>query len=487
MKQNVFYNSIKDLRETLVSGKLSSEELTKLVLDRVKKEDGKYNSFVRLHEEYALNSAKDADRKIKKGEFKALTGVPVSVKDNFLIKGLESTCCSNVLKGYIPQYTSTVVKKLEDEGAVIIGKTNMDEFAMGGTTETSCYSTSLNPWNLERSPGGSSGGSSASVCAGFVPASIGTDTGGSIRQPASFCGLVGVKPTYGRVSRYGVIAYASSFDQVGPIVRNVRDAATLMSIISGRDENDSTSVSQSVPDFEAALDGDIKGVTIGLPREFFSNIDFDSEIQAAIDEVIKIYKKLGAKIKEVSIPHLPYAVASYYIMATSEASSNLARYDGIRYGFRSGEDSYIKTCSSSRGEGFGTEVKRRIFLGSFALSSGYYDAYYKKAAQVRRLVKEDCENVFKQCDVMLWPVTPMLPVKLGELMSDPLKMYLADVFTLTANLVGIPAVSFPCGFSKSKLPIGVQLCGNYFDEKKLLNLAYKYEEMTEWYKEKPLF
>ena len=409
----------------------------------------------------------------------------MAIKDVLCTKGIKTTCSSKILADFVPPYDAHVIERLKAADAVLIGKTNMDEFAMGSSTENSAFKTTRNPWDLERIPGGSSGGSAACVAAGQAPVSLGTDTGGSIRQPASLCGLVGLKPTYGRVSRYGLIAFASSLDQIGPFAHDVADCALMLEVIAGHDRRDSTSVDRPVPAYTKSLNEPIQGLKIGVPKEFFSE-GLDAEIETAIRVALKEYEKLGAKLIDVSLPHSQYAIAAYYIVATAEASSNLARFDGMHYGHRTKDKAdLIATYSKSRGEGFGKEVQRRIMLGTFALSSGYKDAYYLKALKVRRLIKQDFDEAFKICDVIMGPTTPTAAFKCGEKSDNPLEMYLSDIYTISCNLAGIAGMSIPCGFTKSNLPIGLQLQSPPFDEEQLLRIARMYENATDWHQRRP--
>jgi aspartyl/glutamyl-tRNA(Asn/Gln) amidotransferase, A subunit len=414
-----------------------------------------------------------------------LYGIPVLVKDNICVKGEETTCASRMLKGFKPPYDATVIKRLKAEGAALIGKANMDEFAFGSSCETSCYGPTRNPWDTDRIPGGSSGGSAAAVASDQTILALGSDTGGSIRQPASLCGVVGLKPTYGRVSRYGLIAFASSLDQIGPITKDVRDAALMMNVIAGYDEMDSTCVDMPVPDYTKSLIKDVKGLRVGVPKEYFIE-GIDKEVGESVRKSIGILKDLGAEIVDITLPHTQYAVSTYYIIAPAEASSNLARFDGVQYGFRAEDakdliDMYIKT----RSQGFGNEAKRRILLGTYCLSTGYYDAYYLKAQKVRTKIKEDFDNAFKACDIIATPTTPTPAFKVGEKTKDPLSMYLSDIFTISANLAGIPAISIPCGFSKEPLPIGLHMLAKPFDEETLLRAAYAFEQNTGHHKRRP--
>jgi aspartyl-tRNA(Asn)/glutamyl-tRNA(Gln) amidotransferase subunit A len=411
-------------------------------------------------------------------------GVPVAIKDNFLTRGIRTTCASRILGEFMSPYDATTVAQLRAQQAVIIGKTNLDEFAMGSSVENSAFFPTRNPWNLERVPGGSSGGSAAAVAADQCIAALGTDTGGSIRQPAAFCGIVGLKPTYGRVSRYGIIAFASSMDQVGPMTKDVRDAALLLEALGGYDAADSTSVQRPVPNYLASLTGEVKNLRIGVPREYFVP-GMQQETESAVRAAIRHLEKNGALVEEVSLPHSEYAVAVYYIVATAEASSNLARYDGMRFGHRANEQDLLETYLATRAEGFGAEVKRRIMLGTYALSAGYYDAYYLKAQQVRALIKKDFDEVFQRIDAIITPTAPTTAFKIGEKTQDPLQMYLSDIYTISVNLAGLPALSVPCGFDAQDLPIGMQIIGKPFDEATILNVAYGYEQSTQWHARKP--
>jgi len=422
---------------------------------------------------------------LSKNKDGALSGIPVLIKDNICVKGRETTCASKILKGFMPPYNATIVEKLNKAGALLLNKANMDEFAFGSSCETSCYGPTRNPWDLKRIPGGSSGGSAAAVAADETILAIGSDTGGSIRQPAALCGVVGMKPTYGRVSRYGLIAFASSLDQIGPITKDVSDAALLLNVIAGHDPMDSTSADFLVPDYTKTLANGVKGLKIGIPKEYFIK-GLDKKVEKSVREAVALLETLGAEVVEISLPHTEYAVACYYIIGPSEASSNLARFDGVQYGYRAkGAKSIIDMYTETRSEAFGDEAKRRIILGTYSLSSGYYDAYYLRAMKVRTKIKEDFDKAFKECDCVITPTTPTPAFKIGEKTQDPLSMYLSDAFTIPANLAGIPAISIPCGFSKEGLPIGLQILGKPFDEELLLRVAYTYEEKTDWHKQKP--
>jgi aspartyl-tRNA(Asn)/glutamyl-tRNA(Gln) amidotransferase subunit A len=477
--------TIHELQEKLKNREISSEEITASVFRRVDAVEDRVRSYITLMRDSALEQAKEADLRIKKGESEPLTGIPIALKDILCTKGVTTTCGSKILHNFIPPYDATITRKLREAGAVFVGKANMDEFAMGSSTETSHFAITRNPWDLERIPGGSSGGSATAVAADECIASLGSDTGGSIRQPASLCGVVGMKPTYGRVSRFGLIAFASSLDQIGPFTKDVEDCAIMMNAISGYDPNDSTSVPVEVPDYRSFIGKDIKGWKVGIPREYFVE-GIDPEISASVNEAIRVIKNLGAECIDISLPHTQYCLAVYYIIAPAEASSNLARYDGVKYGFRAKDakdlmDMYKKT----RSEGFGAEVKRRIMIGTYALSSGYYDAYYKKASQVRTLIKRDFEEALKKCDVIVTPTSPTLAFKIGEKMDDPLQMYLSDIFTISTNLAGMPGLSVPCGFSASGLPIGLQFLAGHFEEGKLLRIASAYEKGAKIEKRRP--
>ncbi|MDO3378617.1 Asp-tRNA(Asn)/Glu-tRNA(Gln) amidotransferase subunit GatA [Geoalkalibacter halelectricus] len=476
--------SLREMQQQLRERKVSSVELTRAFLERIAAVDERVNAFITRCDAQALAGAQEADRRLAAGDAAPLTGIPLALKDIFSTEGVLTTCASKILANYIPPYDATAVARLKAQDAVLLGKLNMDEFAMGSSNENSAYGVVRNPWNLETVPGGSSGGSAAAVAARQVPATLGTDTGGSIRQPAAHCGVVGLKPTYGRVSRYGVVAYASSLDQVGPLAANVEDCALLLQAVAGYDPLDSTSVDTPVPDYQAGLRDGVKGLRIGLPREYFID-GLDADVKQALDEAIAVYRGLGAEIVEVSLPHTDYALACYYLIAPAEASSNLARYDGVRYGVRAAAaQNLIDMYTQSRAAGFGAEVKRRIMLGTYALSSGYYDAYYLKAQKVRTLIRQDYFDAFARCDLLLTPVAPTPAFRIGEKTDDPLHMYLSDIFTIPLNLAGTCGLALPCGFSKAGLPIGMQLAGRPFDEATLLRVGHAYEQATDWHKRK---
>jgi aspartyl-tRNA(Asn)/glutamyl-tRNA(Gln) amidotransferase subunit A len=480
----LYRKGIAELSEMLRKREMSAKEIAISVFDRIEQVENKISAYLTLTKDEALSMAENADQELSSGNGKILSGIPIAIKDNMCTKGIRTTCSSKILQNFIPPYESTATSKLLEQGYVLVGKTNLDEFAMGSSTENSGFHTTSNPWDLERIPGGSSGGSAAAVAADECIAALGSDTGGSIRQPAALCGVVGLKPTYGRVSRYGLAAFASSLDQIGPITKDVKDAAILMNIISGKDPMDSTSASVPTPDFTASIGRDIKGLRIGIPKEYFID-GIDPEVNAAVQAAIRQYEALGALPVAVSLPHSGYAIATYYVLATSEASSNLARYDGVKYGFRAEGKDLIDMYMQTRAKGFGAEVKRRIMLGTYTLSSGYYDAYYKKAQQVRTLLKRDFDEAFKTVDLILTPTTPTAAFKKGEKTDDPLQMYLADIFTISVNLAGVPAISIPCGYTSNNLPIGLQLIGKHFDEEILLQAAYAYEQATGWHKRRP--
>ena len=477
--------TIHELSEKLRKRELSSQELTEAVFRRIAQTENRVHSYITLCRDLALQQAKNADEYLKQENHPSpLLGIPMAVKDNFLTQGTRTTCASKILGDFTPPYDATTVEKLRAAGAVITGKTNLDEFAMGSSTENSAFFPTRNPWNSERVPGGSSGGSAAAVAADQCIAALGTDTGGSIRQPAACCGVVGLKPTYGRVSRYGIIAFASSMDQVGPLTKDVSDCALLLEAIAGYDPADSTSVNRPVPKYADELTGDVRGLRVGVPKEYFIS-GMQPEVERAVRKAIRQLEENGAVIEEISLPHTDYAVAVYYIVATAEASSNLARYDGMRYGYRARARDLTETYMLSREEGFGPEVKRRIVLGTYALSAGYYDAYYLKAQKVRTLIKRDFEEAFQRCDAIITPTAPTTAFKMGEKTEDPLQMYLSDIYTISVNLAGLPALSLPCGFDSEGLPIGMQLIGKHFDESTILRVAHAWEQSTEWHAKKP--
>lgn len=476
--------SIAELSQALQEKKISSVELTQHFLDRIKGLNATLNCYITVTEDSALAQAKAADERIAKGEATPLTGVPIAQKDIFCTKGIKTSCASKMLDNFIAPYDATVVERFNAAGAVLLGKTNMDEFAMGSSNENSFYGPVKNPWDVARTPGGSSGGSAAAVAARLAPGATGTDTGGSIRQPAALCGITGLKPTYGRVSRYGMIAFASSLDQGGPLAQSAEDAAMLLNVMAAHDSRDSTSINKEAPDYTATLNNDIKGLTIGLPKEYFGE-GLDPAIADAINATKKQLESLGARFVEISLPHTHLAASAYYVLAPAECSSNLARYDGVQYGYRCKdpvdlEDLYKRT----RSEGFGAEVKRRVMIGTYVLSAGYYDAYYLKAQKIRRLMRNDFREAFKQVDIILTPSTPTPAFKLGEKIDDPVAMYLSDIYTIAVNLAGLPGISIPAGFVNG-LPVGVQLIGNYFDEARLLNTAHRYQCETDWHQHMP--
>ena len=477
--------TLADAGEKLRHGEISSVELTQAVFARIAAVDERIHAYLTLARESALAQAQEADRRLQLDRDPApLLGVPIAVKDNFLTAGLRTTCASKILGDFVPPIDATTVKRLRAAGAVIVGKTNLDEFAMGSSAENSAFFSTHNPWNLERIPGGSSGGSAAAVAADECIAALGTDTGGSIRQPAACCGIVGLKPTYGRVSRFGIIAFASSMDQVGPMTKDVRDNALMLEAIAGHDPADSTSIPRDVPKYAEILSAGVKGLRIGIPKEYFV-AGMQAEVDQAVRRAIAELEKAGAAIEEISLPHTEYAVSVYYLVATAEASSNLARYDGMRFGYRADARDLAETYRVSRDQGFGTEVKRRIMLGTYALSAGYYDAYYLKAQRVRTLIKRDFDAAFERCDAIVTPTAPTTAFKLGEKTQEPLQMYLSDIFTISINLAGLPALSLPCGFDAGGMPIGMQVIGKPFDEATILRIAYNYEQATEWHKRKP--
>lgn len=476
--------TIAEISRDLAAGEYSSVEITQDLLGRIKDKDGDYNSFITVSEEPALAQAKAADERRAAGNAQAWTGVPMAHKDIFCTEGVLTTCGSKMLSNFVSPYDSTVVDNFNQAGAVCLGKTNMDEFAMGSSNETSFFGSVKNPWDTDRVPGGSSGGSAAAVAARLVPGATATDTGGSIRQPAALCGITGLKPTYGRVSRYGMIAFASSLDQAGTMTRTAEDSAMMMNVMASYDKKDSTCVDHEIPDYTATLNDSMDGMTVGLPTEYFRD-DLSADMQQQVNNAIKEYEKMGAKVKEISLPNTHLAVPVYYVVAPAECSANLSRMDGVRFGHRCEDpkdinDLYVR----SRGEGFGDEVKRRIMIGTYALSAGFYDAYYKKAQQVRRLIKNDFVEAFKDVDLIMSPTSPTPAFKFGEKGDDPVAMYLEDIFTIATNLAGLPGMSVPCG-QVNDLPVGLQLIGNYFDEARLLNAGHKFQQATDWHLKTP--
>ena len=469
--------TVHELQEKLEKKELTSEEIVQAYIDRINDKEKDVKAFVTTLCDEALKEAKEIDEKRKNGEkLSSLAGIPIGIKDNMCTKGVKTTCSSRMLENFVAPYNATVVEKLNEENLIDLGKLNMDEFAMGASTEYSYFKKTCNPWNLKTVPGGSSGGSAAAVAANLVPWALGSDTGGSIRQPSSFCGVVGLKPTYGLVSRYGLVAFASSLDQIGPITKDVRDSAILLNIIAGHDERDTTSYNMPKKDYTKALKNDVKGLKIGIPKEYFGE-GINEEVKAKLEEAIETYKKLGAEVEEFSLDIAQYALATYYIIACAEASSNLGRFDGIRYGYRTENYTNLKELyKNSRSEGFGPEVKRRIILGTYVLSSGYYDAYYKKAQQVRTLVKKEFDKAFEKYDVLLTPTSPTVAFEMGTRSENPLEMYLADICTVSVNIAGLPGISIPCGVNGENMPIGMQLIGNKFEEEKILNAAYTFEQ-----------
>ena len=469
--------TVHELLDKLSKKEITSEEITKSYVNRIKEKENEVEAFVTVLSEEAENKSKEIDKKKQNGQItNNLAGIPIGIKDNICTKGIKTTCSSKMLEDFVSPYDATVMDKINSENLITIGKLNMDEFAMGGSTENSYFKKTKNPWNLSKVPGGSSGGSAAAVASQMVPWALGSDTGGSIRQPASFCGVVGLKPTYGLVSRYGLVAFASSLDQIGPITKDVRDSAILLNIIAGHDEKDSTSMDLPKKDYEKALTGDIKGLKIGVPKEFFGE-GINKEVKESLKQAIELYKKLGAEVEEFSLDIAKYALATYYIIACAEASSNLGRFDGIRYTYRAKDFKDLKDLyKKTRSEGFGAEVKRRIILGTYVLSSGYYDAYYKKAQQVRTLVMNEFNKGFEKYDVILTPTAPTVAFGIGEKSDNPLEMYLADICTVSVNIAGLPGISIPCGVDEAGMPIGMQLIGNKFQEETILNAAYSFEQ-----------
>lgn len=479
----LYNKSAHELHEMLVGKEISSKELTEAVLVRMDETEDRIHAYITETRDIALRQAAAADERIARGEqISYFEGIPGVIKDNICTKGVKTTCASKMLENFVPPYDATVMKRLETVRPVILGKANMDEFAMGGSTENSAFYPTRNPWNIECVPGGSSGGSAAAVAAGSAIWALGSDTGGSIRQPASFCGVVGMKPTYGRVSRYGLVAFASSLDQIGPVTRDVTDCAHLLQAIAGHDEQDSTSSASEVPDFTKSLVQDIKGLKIGIPKEFFVK-GMDAEVEQAVRQAIDKLQALGAEIQEISLPHTEYAISVYYLIAPAEAATNLERYDGVSYGARVDGADVVEMMTKTRSEKFGEEVKRRILIGNYALSAGYYDAYYLKALKVRRLIKEDYDKAFEKVDVIVTPTAPTPAYRIGAMTNDPLKMYLQDIYTVPLNLAGLPGISVPCGYSREKLPIGLQIIGKPLDEATVLRTAYTYEQSQEFYKD----
>jgi len=480
----MFQKTLAELITELQSKSISSVELTQAYLGRIQQCDQNFNSYITVTPELALAQANQADKRLAAGHADPLTGIPIAQKDIFCTNGVKTTCGSKMLDNFIAPYDATVIEKFNLAGAVTLGKTNMDEFAMGSSNETSYYGAVKNPWDMNTVPGGSSGGSAAAVAAQLAPAATGTDTGGSIRQPAALCNLTGLKPTYGRVSRFGMIAFASSLEQAGPMTKTAEDAAIMLNVMAGFDPKDSTCADKAVPDYTANLNNRLKGLKVGLPKEFFEK-GIDESVAKVIEEAIDTYKKAGAEIIEISLPNSGLSVPSYYVIAPAEASSNLSRFDGVRYGYRCEnpvdlEDMYNR----SRGEGFGEEVKRRIMIGTYALSVGFYDAYYLKAQKVRRLISDDFKKAFEKVDVIMGPTTPTTAFNIGEKSDDPVTMYLSDIYTIAVNLAGLPGMSIPAGFANN-MPVGLQLIGNYFDESRLLNVAHQYQQITDWHKQTP--
>jgi aspartyl-tRNA(Asn)/glutamyl-tRNA(Gln) amidotransferase subunit A len=478
-------SSIRELHQQLVNKERSAVEIATETLERIQALEPKIHSFISITDDLALETARQVDAKIAAGEkIGLLEGIPIAIKDNMCTKGVPTTCASRILEGFIPPYESTVTQKLKDAGTVMVGKTNLDEFAMGSSTENSGYQLTANPWDLSRVPGGSSGGSAAAVAAGECVVATGSDTGGSIRQPASLCGVVGMKPTYGLVSRFGLVAYASSLDQIGPFGKTVEDAAILLGAIAGYDPKDSTSLKVAIPDYRQSLKPELPGLKVGVIQETFGE-GLEPVVAAAVNQALEQLKALGATVQEISCPRFRYGLPAYYIIAPSEASANLARYDGVKYGIREEGDNLLSMYTKTRAKGFGLEVKRRIMLGTYALSAGYYDAYYLKAQKVRTLIKEDFEKAFAEVDILVCPTSPTTAFKAGEKTADPLSMYLSDLMTIPVNLAGLPALSIPCGFDGQGLPIGMQLIGNVLREDIIFQVGYAYEQSTDWHKQKP--
>ena len=481
--------SASSIKEKIINREISAQEVVEDLFEWIALKEPSVKAYLTLDKEGALAKAKQIDEKLSNsGKVGLLAGIPVAIKDNICTSGMKTTCASKILEDFTPPYDAFVVKRIKEEDAVIIGKTNLDEFAMGSSNENSAFHVTRNPWNTDCIPGGSGGGSAAAVTANMAFMALGSDTGGSVRQPSSFCGNVGCKPTYGRISRYGLVAFASSLDQIGSVTKDVSDAALLLQVVSGHDAYDSTSANLPVPDYIAGINSTNDNLRIGVPKEFFGE-GLNPEIKNAVTNALEIYKKNGAEIVDLSLPHCGYAVATYYIIATAEASSNLARYDGVRYGHRSqlSEDNIIDMYSRVRAEGFGSEVKRRILLGNYVLSAGFYEAYYMKASKVRNLIKDDFEDAFKKVDCIISPTCPSPAFKIGEKVTDPLEMYLSDIYTIPANLVGIPGISIPCGFTTTGLPIGMQIMGKHFEEEKILKIAKLFENETDFHLKRPEF
>ncbi|MCF8110628.1 MAG: Asp-tRNA(Asn)/Glu-tRNA(Gln) amidotransferase subunit GatA [Desulfobacteraceae bacterium] len=479
--------SISAAQKMLRCGEISAVELTNAVLERIRSKEPEINAFITITEDLARKQAQQADKTIAEGSAGPLAGIPMAIKDLICTKGVATTCASRILEGFIPPYDATVMERLNAAGAVMLGKLNMDEFAMGSSNENSAFKITRNPWDLSRIPGGSSGASAAAVAADLCLGALGSDTGGSIRQPAAHCGVVGLKPTYGRVSRFGLVAFASSLDQIGPLAGNVEDAAIILSVIAGYDPRDATSVDKAVPDYRTCLAADVKGLKFGIPAEYLETEGMDPAVKAAFEKATETLVRAGAQCIEISLPHTDHALPAYYLIAPAEASSNLARYDGVKYGFRAPDADGLKQMYAlTRSGGFGPEVKRRVLLGTYALSAGYYDAYYKKASQIRTLIQRDFAAAFEKCDIILSPTAPTAAFEIGEKTDDPLQMYLSDIFTLSANLAGIPGISVPCGFTENNLPIGLQMMGNHFAEDSLLKAAYAYEQQAGIYEKKPV-
>ena len=479
----LFDLTIQEAQRLLQRGEITSLELTQSVLDRIDHVDGDVKAYLTVTPQIALEQARQADQRRSKGESSPLLGIPIAIKDVICTRGIRTTCGSRILEGFVPPYDATVVVRLKEAGAVLLGKTNTDEFAMGSSTENSAYVTTRNPWDLNRVPGGSSGGSAAAVAAGEAIAALGSDTGGSVRQPAAFCGISGIKPTYGRVSRYGLVAFASSLDQIGTFGHEVADIAAMLGVIAGYDSRDSTSMDIPVPDYREALVPDLKGMRVGIPAEYFVG-GMQPEVEQAVREAITRFGELGADLRAVSMPHTAYSVPVYYLIAPAEASANLARYDGVKYGYSAPGDTMWDGYRNTRGGGFGAEVKRRIMLGAYALSAGYYDAYYLKAQKVRTLIKQDFDHALEECDVLVAPTTPTVAFEVGEMIHDPLKLYLMDIFTLAPSLAGVCGITIPCGMARH-MPVGLQIIGGAFEEPTILKVAYAYEQATSWHKMRP--